>query len=159
MTGHQVFTTLHSNDAIGVIPRLIDIGIRPYLLSGALVCCIAQRLVRKLCDHCKKPKTPTKQECVILGLEENSDKIIYEHVGCDKCNHIGYKGRVAISEILNISKKVDEMIALNSTSTAILDQALKEGFITMAQDGINKILEGVTDIEDLIKNVDMTDRL
>jgi type IV pilus assembly protein PilB len=159
MTGHQVFTTLHTNDAIGVIPRLIDIGIRPYLLSGALVCCVAQRLVRKLCDHCKKSKIPNEDECRILGLEKGSDKVIYEHSGCEKCNNIGYKGRLAMSEILNISKKLDEMIALNATSKAILDAALEEGFVSMAQDGIGKVLDGVTDIEDLIKNVDMTDRL
>ena len=159
MTGHQVFTTLHTNDAIGVIPRLIDIGIRPYLLSGSLICCIAQRLVRKLCDHCKKPKSPNSEEARILGITEQDNVTIYESVGCDKCDNVGYKGRVAIAEILNISKEIDEMIALNSTTNAILEQALQDGFVTMAQDGIKKVLAGVTDLKDLIKNVDMTDRL
>ena len=159
MTGHQVFTTLHTNDAVGVIPRLIDIGIRPYLLSGSLICCVAQRLVRKLCDHCKKPKSPNSEEAKILGVKEQDNVTIYEAVGCDKCDNIGYKGRVAIAEILNISKEIDEMIALNSTTNAILEQALQEGFITMSQDGIKKVLAGVTDLKDLIKNVDMTDRL
>lgn len=161
MTGHQVFTTLHTNDAVGVIPRLIDIGIRPYLLSGALICCIAQRLVRLLCPHCKKSVVATEEECKILGVNIKKQEApeIYTHVGCEKCDNIGYKGRIAVAEILVISRTIDEMISLNSTTNAIFEQAKKEGFVSMTQDGINKVLEGNTDLEELINNVDMTERL
>ena len=159
MTGHQVFTTLHTNEAVGVIPRLVDIGIRPYLLSGALVCCVAQRLVRLLCSHCKTPKAATEEECKILGVDAAKPPTIYSAVGCNKCDQIGYKGRVAVVEILVVSREIDEMIALSSTTNAILTQAKQEGFVDMSQDGIVKVLEGITDLDELIKNIDMTDRL
>lgn len=159
MTGHQVFTTLHTNDAIGVIPRLIDIGIRPFLLSGALICCIAQRLIRLLCPHCKKPRMATEEECRILDADPKDPPTIYTHIGCQKCNDVGYKGRVAVAEILVISRAIDEMVALNSTTNAIYEQAQKEGFVSMATDGIKKVLDGKTDLEELIRNVDMTERL
>lgn len=159
MTGHQVFTTLHTNDAVGVIPRLIDIGIRPFLLSGALICCMAQRLIRLLCPHCKNPTMATEEECKILGVDHNDPPTIFKSKGCDKCNNIGYKGRVAVAEILVISRTIDEMISLNSTTNAILEQAKSEGFISMAADGIDKVLKGSTSLEELINNIDMTERL
>ncbi len=160
MTGHQVFTTLHTNDSIGVISRLKDIGVDSSLLSGSLICCIAQRLVRVLCNDCKIKKKATEQEYNIIGKNNyEEDLYLYKAQGCEKCSNTGYKGRVAISEILSISKEIDEMIALNATSNAIIEQAEKEGFISMAQDGINKVLEGITDIDELIRNVDMTERL
>jgi general secretion pathway protein E/type IV pilus assembly protein PilB len=159
MTGHQVFTTLHTNDALGVIPRLVDIGIRPFLLSGALICCVAQRLMRKLCADCKKPVKATAEECKVFGVDAANPPEIQSRVGCDVCDHTGYKGRVAVSEILNISRKIDEMIALGSTTNAIYEEARKEGFVTMADDGIVKILEGVTDLPELVRSVDMIERL
>ena len=159
MTGHQVFTTLHTNDSIGVISRLKDIGVESGLLSGSLICCVAQRLVRILCKNCKEKEKATEQECHIIGANSGDDVYLYKAKGCDKCGNTGYKGRVAISEILSISKEIDEMIALNATSNAIIEQAVKEGFISMAEDGINKVIEGITDIDELIRNVDMTERL
>ncbi len=159
MTGHQVFTTLHTNDAVGVISRLSDIGVKPFLLSGALICCVAQRLVRLLCNHCKKAKIADAEECRIMGVDPENPPTIYVHDGCPKCNHTGYKGRIAVSEILEITREVDEMIALQKTSNAILGQAKSEGFVTMDQDGVLKVLEGLTDLEELIRNIDLTDRL
>ncbi|MBL6621122.1 MAG: Flp pilus assembly complex ATPase component TadA [Rickettsiales bacterium] len=159
MTGHQVFTTLHTNDSIGVISRLKDIGVESGLLSGSLICCVAQRLVRILCNNCKEKEKATEEECQIIGSNPGDEVYLYKAKGCDKCGNTGYKGRVAISEILSISKEIDEMIALNATSNAIIEQAVKEGFVSMAEDGINKVIEGITDIDELIRNVDMTERL
>jgi len=159
MTGHQVFTTLHTNDAVGVISRLSDIGVKPSLLSGALICCVAQRLIRVLCPHCKKQGKAKTDECEILGVDPDNPPDVYHAVGCEKCGNTGYKGRVAVSEILGISREIDEMIALSATTNAILEQAHKEGFISMAQDGIDKVLRGVTDLDELIRNIDMIERL
>jgi len=159
MTGHQVFTTLHTNDAIGAIPRLIDIGIQPRLLAGSLVCTMAQRLARKLCEHCKKAKTATPEECKILGADAKNPPKIYTHVGCEHCAHIGYKGRIGILEILPIDRTMDEFIAQNSTRKAMMDYALSKGFVSMVEDGIAKILAGVTDLDELINTIDMTERL
>lgn len=158
MTGHQVFTTLHTNDAIGAIPRLVDIGVQPSLLAGSLICCMAQRLARKLCLSCRKEKIATPEECKILGVDPKSPPKIYERVGCDKCNG-GYKGRVAVAEILPVDREMDELIANRATRKVILNHAISNGFVTMVQDGINKVLLGQTDLEELINTVDMTERL
>jgi type IV pilus assembly protein PilB len=159
MTGHQVFTTLHTNDSVGVISRLKDIGVDPSLLSGSLICCIAQRLVRVLCKHCRVQEKATNEECRIIDIDPEKETLLYKAKGCEKCGNTGYKGRVAISEILTITREIDEMIALNATSNSIIDQARKEGFISMSQDGVKKVLDGITDIDELIRNVDMTERL
>lgn len=159
MTGHQVFTTLHTNDALGAIPRLVDIGIKPTLLAGSLICCMAQRLARKLCDYCKKEKVATLDECRILGVDPTKAPRIFERVGCEKCGGKGYKGRVAIAEILPIDRDMDELIAQNATRRVMLEHAMKQGFIPMMQDGINKVLSGAIDLEELIGTIDMTGRL
>lgn len=159
MTGHQVFTTLHTNDAVGVISRLSDIGVKHSLLSGALICCLAQRLIRILCEDCKVKEKARPDECEILGIDPGEGVEVYHAVGCDKCGNTGYKGRVAVSEILAISREIDEMIALGSTSNAILTQANKEGFVSMAQDALSKVMQGITDVDEVIRNIDMLDRL
>ncbi len=159
MTGHRVFSTLHTNDAFGAIPRLIDIGIAPYLLAGSLICIIAQRLGRKLCSHCKEEVIPTDSEKHLLGLNEADTRTIYKHKGCKECYGSGYKGRIALGEILAVDKNMDELIATNASRGVILAYALKNNFVPMYQDGINKVLEGVTDIDELIRTVDMTERL
>ena len=159
MTGHQVFSTLHTNDAVSVISRLTDIGVSPYLLSGSLVSCVAQRLIRMLCSNCKKSRNATDIESAILGVDVSEEVKIYDAVGCERCGNIGYKGRKAVSEIMVISKEISEMIALGKTINSIIDQAKKEGFFSMVDDGISKVLEGETSLEELIRSLDMTDRL
>ncbi|MBT4879255.1 MAG: Flp pilus assembly complex ATPase component TadA [Alphaproteobacteria bacterium] len=159
MTGHQVFTTLHTNDAVGVISRLSDIGVKHSLLSGALICCLAQRLIRILCVDCKVKEKARPDECEILGIDPSEGEEVYHAAGCDKCGNTGYKGRVAVSEILAISREIDEMIALGSTANAILTQANKEGFVSMAQDALSKVMQGITDVDEVIRNIDMLDRL
>jgi general secretion pathway protein E/type IV pilus assembly protein PilB len=159
MTGHQVFTTLHTNDALGAIPRLMDIGIKGPLLSGSIICCIAQRLARKLCNFCKEKYVPTEDECKVLGVDPKNPPKIYKHRGCKKCYNTGYKGRVAIYEILTIDKELDDMIYREASRKEMLNYALEQGYAPMANDGIEKILLGVTDLEEIVDTVDLTERL
>lgn len=160
MTGHQVYTTLHTNDAVGAIPRLVDIGIDPHLLSGSLIGVIAQRLVRVLCPKCKETCTPNDEECNILNIDPLQERpTIYKHAGCDACHHTGYKGRVAISEILQVDKEMDELIATGATRRTIEDHARELGYVTMLDDGVDKVLEGITDVEELASTVDVTERI
>jgi type IV pilus assembly protein PilB len=159
MTGHRVFTTLHTNDAVGAIPRLIDIGIPPHLLAGALICVIAQRLLRKLCPKCREPVIASAEVCKILGIDPTKETTIYEHKGCEHCYNTGYKGRIAAQEIFPVDKGLDELISTGATRKAMIAYAIGKGFIPMVHDGISKVLAGVTDLEELIRTVDMTERL
>ncbi len=159
LTGHQVYTTLHTNDALGAIPRLNDIGVPSHLLSGSLIGCLAQRLGRKLCQHCRKPRTATEKECKIFGIDPSKPPTIYDHDGCERCGNKGYKGRTAIIELLRIDKGMDELIATNATRRVMMEHAHTQGFVTMQQDGINKVLRGEMDLEELINVIDLTDRL
>ena len=120
---------------------------------------MAQRLARKLCDYCKKEKIASTEECKVLGVDPASNHRIFERAGCDRCGNKGCKGRVAIAEILPIDRDMDELIAQNSTRKVMLEHSLKTGFVPMMQDGINKVLAGVIDLEELINTIDMTDRL
>ena len=159
LTGHQVFTTLHTNDALGAIPRLSDIGVPAHLLAGSLIGCLAQRLTRKLCPHCKKPHTATADECRVLGVDAAKPPTIYQPGGCEKCAGKGVKGRTAVVEVLRIDRGMDELIATNATRRAMMDYALANGFVTMQQDGINKVLAGEIALNELINTIDLTDRL
>ena len=159
LTGHQVFTTLHTNDALGAIPRLGDIGVPPHLLAGALIGCLAQRLVRRLCPHCKKSYTASEEDCKILGIDPKAPPTLYEAEGCDKCMQKGYKGRTAIVEILRIDRGMDELIATRATRRAMMDHALSQGFVTMQQDGIRRVLGGETSLSELMRSIDFSDRL
>lgn len=159
LTGHQVYTTLHTNDAMGAIPRLNDIGIPSHLLAGSLIGCLAQRLARKLCTHCRKERKATSEECKILGVEPANPPTIYDAVGCEKCSRKGVKGRTAIVEVLRIDRDFDELIATQATRQVMTEYALKQGFITMQQDGINKVLAGEIALDELVNTIDLTDRL
>ena len=159
MTGHKVFSTLHTNDAMGVIPRLVDIGVGPEMLSGALIAAIAQRLIRKLCSSCKEEYIATPEDCKILRIDPANPPKLYRAKGCPKCHGNGYKGRLAINEILPIDKGMDELIATRATRNAMLKYALDNGFVPMVEDITQKVLAGITDIEEMVSSVDVTDRL
>lgn len=159
LTGHQVFTTLHTNDALGAIPRLGDIGVPGHLLASSLICSIAQRLARKLCKHCKKSRLATPDECRVLGFSADQPPLIYDPVGCNECKNKGYKGRTAILEILRVDDGLAELIATDATRNHMMEYALENGFITMVEDGIDKVINGEIDIGELISTVDMTERL
>ncbi|MDX2112873.1 MAG: GspE/PulE family protein [Alphaproteobacteria bacterium] len=159
LTGHQVYTTLHTNDALGAIPRLGDIGVPAHLLSTSLIGCLAQRLARKLCPHCRKPRPATAEECKVLGVDSAAGAQVYEAAGCYHCKQKGYKGRTAIVEILRLDRGMEELISTHATRKTMMDYALANGFITMQQDGINKVLAGEITLSELINTIDLTDRL
>ncbi len=157
MTGHQVFTTLHTNSALGAIPRLLDIGIKPDIMAGNIIGVIGQRLIRLLCKKCKVGRPAEEFEKIILGV--SGDLTIYDPKGCEHCDNSGYKGRVSVLEVLKMDGDLDELIAQRATMREMEDQALKNGYKTMAEDGIRRILDGQTTIEELSRVVDLTARL
>ena len=158
MTGHQVFTSLHTNDSFGAIPRLLDLGMKPGMLAGAIIAVFAQRLARRLCGDCKVEYTPTDKDLELLGLGRSNLPPIYTHSkeGCDECMGKGYKGRVAVVEILLFDAELDEIVARNESKAELREAALKKGFKSMKDDGILKILEGVTSLDAIGRVVDLT---
>ena len=151
LTGHLVLSTLHTNDAISSVTRILDMGIESYLVSGALVAIQAQRLVRKICPHCR---TTT----VIAGklLDDISEYLpekytFYKGAGCKECQHSGYFGREMISEVLPVSETMSRMIASGVSKEELTRQAVEEGFVNMFEDGVQKALEGKTTIEEILR--------
>ena len=159
MTGHQVFTTLHTNSALGAFPRLIDIGISPDIMAGNIIGVVAQRLVRVLCPHCKEPAKPSDDERKILGVKRNEAIQIFRHKGCKRCNQNGYRGRMAIMELLRIDSDMDSLIARRAHFDELRNMALAKGFNTLADDGVRRILEGYTSIEEVMRVIDLTSRI
>ena len=160
MTGHQVYSTLHTNSAIGAIPRLLDIGILPDIMAGNIIGIIAQRLVRRLCVHCKSPYQAEAHEALLLGnLVEGPRPVIYRPVGCDRCDFQGYRGRLAVMELLRINNEMDELIARRSTVREMRQLAFRQGFTTLADDVLRRVLDGSTALEELGRVVDLTDRM
>ncbi len=159
MTGHQVFSTLHTNSALGAFPRLTDIGISPDIMAGNIIGVVAQRLVRVLCPQCKEPVKPTDEERKILGVKRNEAIQIYKHKGCKRCNQTGYRGRMAILELLRIDSEMDSLIARRAHLDELRKMALDKGFTTLADDGVRRILEGYTSIEEVMRVIDLTARL
>ena len=153
LTGHLVFSTLHTNDAISAVNRVLDMGIEPYLVSGALIAIEAQRLIRKLCPHCRSKITLPKST-----IEEFKDFLpehyqFYKAVGCDKCANSGYFGREMISEILVVSEEIQSIIARGGSKSEIEEQAKKDNFVNMLQDGIIRAANGITSIEEVYRVV------
>jgi type II secretory ATPase GspE/PulE/Tfp pilus assembly ATPase PilB-like protein len=158
MTGHQVYSTLHTNSAVGAIPRLLDIGILPDILAGNIIGIVAQRLIRILCKHCKYPYQPDVTERRVLGIEHNSEVTLYRAAGCEYCRHQGYTGRQAIMEILKMDSDIDDLVARRASIRDIKQAALEGGFRPLAQDGIRRILQGVTSVAEVSRVVDLSDR-
>lgn len=149
ITGHLVLSTLHTNDAPSTITRIIDMGIEPYLISSAIVGVIAQRLVRRLCKKCKREHVLDNSERQILELRDGDNPIIYEPVGCDECNNIGYKGRIAVHEILTFNRELRDLVTQNVTSDVLRDAAVKCGMRTLKYNCMRLIFNGVTTIEEM----------
>ncbi len=160
LTGHLVLSTLHTNNAVGSIPRLIELGVKPTLLPPSVNALIGQRLVRKLCD-CKEEYVPAKESIEslkkILSIISPKAKLdipteitrLYRPKGCSKCNHLGYKGRIGIFEILTINNEIEKLILEMAGETELTVAALESGMVTMLQDGILKAVEGITSIEEV----------
>lgn len=157
MTGHQVFTTLHTNSAIGAIPRLLDIGISRSILAGNVIGILAQRLARRLCPHCKEPYEPDGFEKRIVGSLENQSAMLYRATGCPACNGIGYKGRLAVLEILRFSKEMDDMLLEGASQHDILDKAIEQGFTDLLQNALRWVRSGDTTLDEISRIVDLTE--
>jgi type IV pilus assembly protein PilB len=153
LTGHLVFSTLHTNDAPGAITRLIDMGVEPFLISAALEGVLAQRLIRKICTNCRTPYEPTEAVLAQLGLSphEIGDKSFYYGKGCDACNHTGYKGRKGIYELLHITDALRSLINQRAPTVVIKQKAIEQGMQTLRQDGLRCIYDGETTIEEILK--------
>ena len=154
LTGHLVFSTLHTNDSAGGVIRLMDLGVEPFLISSAVRAFIAQRLVRRLCLNCRVPASYTPDELRGFGfpLDKGMDEIFHEKAGgCDECSGTGFKGRMALYELFQLSDKIQELILNRSTKPELVAQARAEGFITMREYGWRKVLDGVTTIEEVFR--------
>ncbi len=152
LTGHMVFSTLHTNDAPGAITRLIDIGVKPFLVSTSLRCAMAQRLVRKICAKCKKPMTPTAQELRSLNINpaQAATATFAQGEGCAGCNATGYRGRMGIFEIFVITEEIQKMIYEGAGGARLRDRARSAGMRTMREDGTRKVTAGLTTIEEVV---------
>jgi general secretion pathway protein E/type IV pilus assembly protein PilB len=160
MTGHQVYSTLHTNSAIGAIPRLLDIGVLPDIMAGNIIGVVAQRLVRKLCPHCKKPYRPESHETRLLGLADDvPPQTLYRANGCEHCDYQGYRGRQAIMELLRMDADLDELVARRATTREIKQAAIARGFRSLAEDGLRRVREGSTSLDEVGRVVDLTERM
>lgn len=151
ITGHLVVSTLHTNSAASTVTRLLDMGIVDYLLADALVGIIAQRLVRRLCPECKRRRLATEEEMNMLAIKNKTPKMIYEPVGCPKCDNMGYKGRIGVYEIMEVTQKVKQVIAKGGNAEAIKRAALQEGMFTLRMSATELVLKGVTSVTEMRK--------
>lgn len=149
LTGHLVLSTLHTNDAASSITRLIDMGIPPYLVASTVIGVVAQRLIRRLCNNCKKEYSPENDQKRYLGLEEG--EVIYQEGACNRCSSTGYIGRVAVHEVLRVDHSIKEMIVNNASEREIKNYALENDMKNLREDGIYKVKKGITSWEELMK--------
>jgi type IV pilus assembly protein PilB len=149
LTGHQVLSTLHTNDAAGAITRLDDMGIEPFLISSSVIMACAQRLVRRICTNCREEFVPEAETFERLGVEMPEGAVFYHGSGCDRCKHRGYLGRVALIEALPVSEAIRRLIIKRASSAVVKNQAISEGMRTLRMVGIDKALEGITTLEEI----------
>ena len=170
LTGHLVLTTLHTNDAAGVLPRLIDLGVKPYFMTPSINCVVGQRLVRRLCPVCKTEHILTEEEkekvekimAVVSGksgedVPTTLPKMFKAGAGCPACHGTGYKGRVGIYEIFTMTENIKELANANAPAFKILEQAIEDGMLTMLQDGVFKVFDGITSLEEVYRVIGKTD--
>jgi type IV pilus assembly protein PilB len=151
ITGHLVVSTIHTNSAASSVTRLLDMGIESYLLADSLIGVIAQRLIRKLCNKCKKKRKATMEEKVMLEINPEEDLDIYEPKGCPMCNNTGYIGRTGVYEIMVITSEIKHIISNQGSTAEVHDMALKEGMVSLRQSAAQYVLQGVTSISELNK--------
>ncbi|TET06375.1 type II secretion system protein GspE [Candidatus Dependentiae bacterium] len=152
LTGHLVLSTLHTNNAPASITRLLDMGVEPYLIASSVILIIAQRLVRKLCNNCRKSYKPSKEVLMSIGLTEKEAKSItfYQPVGCEECNNTGYKGRLAIFELMRMTGEIAKLTVDRADTSLLRKQAIADGMKLLVQDGLRKIKEGLTTIDEVL---------
>ena len=151
ITGHLVVSTLHTNSTASSVGRLVDMGCEPYLLADSIVGIIAQRLVRRLCPACKKPKAPTPDEREILGIPDGREAVVYEPCGCPQCDNTGYRGRIGVYEIMQISPKLKHCISHNRPAEEIKEVAFSEGMRTLRMSATRYVYEGITSVAEMTK--------
>lgn len=148
-TGHLVLSTLHTNDAPGALTRLLDMGVEPFMVASAVIGVVAQRLVRKVCLNCRQAYHPDETEIAFAGLKP--DDVLYFGLGCAQCNHTGYRGRMAIQEVLVVSPPIQSLILKRAAVEELRQLALREGMITLKEDGIEKARQGLTTIKEIMR--------
>lgn len=152
LTGHMVFSTLHTNDSAGAMTRLIDMGVEPFLVASSIIGIMAQRLVRTICENCKREFQPSPTIIKRSKLLYQAGKTkVFEGVGCEVCNHTGYKGRTTITELLIPNEKIKELIVEKAPTSVIKNEAMKQGMRTLRQDGLGKVLRGLTTLAEVIR--------
>ena len=151
ITGHLVVSTLHTNSSASTITRLADMGVEPYLIADSVVGVIAQRLVRRLCPNCKKPRIATEEEREILGVKSEEPVQIYEPCGCPQCDNMGYKGRIGVYEILEMTQDLKTIISKNGSAEEIKEQAIKNGMHTLRMSASEYVLSGITSYNEMMK--------
>jgi general secretion pathway protein E len=153
LTGHLVFSTLHTNDAASAVTRLIDMGIEPFLVTSSMFGIMAQRLVRVICKHCKEPYSPDEESLLSIGItpEMAEGKTIYRGRGCPSCLNTGYKSRTGVFELMLLDDTIKNLILKTSDANAIKRRAVKNGMISLRQDGARKVFDGITTIEEVFR--------
>jgi type IV pilus assembly protein PilB len=158
LTGHLVLSTLHTNDAPSALPRLIEMGVEPFLVSSAINCVMAQRLIRKLCPNCKVPyeHDPEILERMGFPMNENGEEMVLykpSDAGCSRCNSTGYKGRVGLYEVMPMTDEIQRLTVQEASATIIMEQARRDGILSMKEDGFYKVKMGRTSIEEVMRVV------
>ncbi|MBX6372393.1 MAG: type II/IV secretion system protein, partial [Acidothermus sp.] len=156
LTGHLVFSTLHTNDAPSAVNRLIEMGIEPFLVGSALDCVLAQRLARRLCQKCREPYTPTPQalrEARFPWRDGDPLPTLYRAVGCAACSKTGYKGRVALHEVMTVTEEIERLAVERASAEAIGRVAREQGMVTLREDGLRKVAQGITTLEEIFRVV------
>lgn len=153
LTGHMVLSTIHTNDAVSVVMRLMDMGIEPFLINASVSGILAQRLARKICTHCKISRAPTDQEKTVLDKHGLCLAVVYQGTGCNACTGLGCKGRIGIFELLVPSSKLRSLMVQHPSFDALYMQALSEGMITLFADGVQKVKDGVISVQELMRVV------
>ena len=149
LTGHLVFSTLHTNDAAGALTRLMEMGVEPFLIASSLEAVVAQRLVRKICGSCKKSFAPDRSTLDELGLSK--DEVFYRGSGCPECMETGYRGRTGIFELLVMDDEVRELVKAASDSVTIKEAAVRKGMTTLFEDGLMKVKAGLTTLDEVMR--------
>jgi type II secretory ATPase GspE/PulE/Tfp pilus assembly ATPase PilB-like protein len=151
LTGHQVLSTLHTNDAAGAISRMDDMGIEPFLISSSVILTCAQRLVRRVCPNCKEEFEPEPELLEKLSITDAEGTVFYRGMGCDRCKRRGYAGRAAVIEVLPVSETIRRLIIKRASAAVIKNQAVAEGMKTLRMVGIDKAREGITTLEEVLR--------
>ena len=151
ITGHLVVSTLHTNSSAATITRLLDMGVESYLIADSVVGIIAQRLVRKLCTHCRKPREATEDEKKLLYAPEGELLTIYEPIGCPMCNDTGFYGRTAVFEIMEMTQNIKHMVTIKANTNEIKEAALSEGMHTLRMSAAQAVKDGTTTIPEMLK--------